>query len=1282
MRHSRLTKASIIALLAATALGLTTPALAQNYRVDVYDSTDGLITNTLYDVTQDAAGYMWFATRHGLIVYDGLAWREINPGREISDLEFGELATDALGRVWSATLYSPFEVTLHGVDGGSAAVYEAPLRKVNAAIVSLAVSARRDSMDWIALSTMGHEVALWNGEIWRVLDEAAGLGTTHSLIFHEDHLLLASDSGLRQWLVGDADSQPEAVAGVPAGTIVAVCAASGGGLWIVSPDWIGMLDQDGFRTISVGPFPDLGLTSSGTTALEGPAGGLFFGNGTAVYSYHSETGVELLGKHNGLVSAGATGICLDREGSVWISTLRGVSKLMSRDLMSYTPRHGLYSDEVSSVIEMDSGVVVLGHYGGLTFLDTETHTLPLPPDAASARIMDMALAADGTLWLACASANVKSWNPEDGFRSYGPEHGLGEASFALVIDRSGQILVGGHGGLMRWNGDRFEFIRLMEPGTKPEIFVRRILIASDGSIYAATGRQGVFRIQDDEIEHFYVEGGVPPNNSYTLLERPDGGIWVGTVAGLYVPVDGTLRPVLAPDIDRPVYALTVDHEERVWIGTDRGILRWDGQRIDTIGVREGLRGNEVNRDALMVDRRGAVWIGTESGVNVYDSRFDLGPRAEPLLKVTSIEVAGQMWESMEELDFGVGAQDLDVHFTSSSYIDERGQRFRTWLEGFEEGWTPARPNPLRTVRYTNIPQGTYRFHVQAVGIDVAAGPMASSGSWTIRAPVRQRLWFRVVMIVFYAVVMWTVIAVIVGRRHAHRLELEVKDRTRDLERSERHLRVESERLSTILQSISDGVLTLDAAGVITLFNPACAAVTGLDVDRLLGTPLSDVLPEVAAWSESMSGRVGMTVVSLNVLDETNMDRWLEVASAPLADPLNESEGMVLAFRDVTDRRRAETEHVRAQKLESLGVLAGGIAHDFNNFLMVMMGNASLLEESRSLDDVERDCLAGIISAGRRSQALTQHLLTFARGGAPQRRPVSLMPVIREAIDLALSGTNVIGSIDLAADLNNVEADPSQIGQVLSNLFINARQAMVNGGNVRITGRNIDTAPKGVSGDSFVELVVADEGPGIPADRLEHVFEPYYTTKDGGTGLGLAISYSVIARHGGMLTVASTPGCGATFTIILPATNKPEMEGSRPDETSPPPCGRILVLDDEQHVRKVIDRILSRSGSEVVAVDKGGEAVQAFRTAIESGRPFDAVILDLTVPGGMGGLETFCEMKAIDPDVRGIVVSGYSDDEVMADPLAHGFAASLSKPFDRRALEDVLRVVLAPKSPVG
>lgn len=388
------------------------------------------------------------------------------------------------------------------------------------------------------------------------------------------------------------------------------------------------------------------------------------------------------------------------------------------------------------------------------------------------------------------------------------------------------------------------------------------------------------------------------------------------------------------------------------------------------------------------------------------------------------------------------------------------------------------------------------------------------------------------------------------------------------------------------------------------------------------------------------------------------------------------------LHDVTERKRMEQELQSAQRIESLGVLAGGIAHDFRNLLTPILANLSIVRTYGKLDEELTEVLTDAENACIRANRLTDQLLTFSRGGAPVTRPGSIGRLLRDTVRFALSGSNVTCRYSLPEDLWTVEMDEAQIGQVIHNVTLNADQAMPDGGTVRVRAANVTVT----TGDSlpleagpYVRVSISDQGIGIPERQLPKVFDPFYSTKEKGSGLGLSISFTIVKRHRGTILVESQPGVGTVFHIYLPASEKalPAEEQTRPRSLRGE--GRILLIDDEQAVRRSASKLLSLLGYEVESAENGKEGLTRYVEARESGNPFRAVIMDLTIPGGMGGQEAIRRLRETDPDARVIVSSGYSDDPIMAGYRDHGFDAALVKPYTIHQLAEVVHTVVVQGS---
>jgi len=485
------------------------------------------------------------------------------------------------------------------------------------------------------------------------------------------------------------------------------------------------------------------------------------------------------------------------------------------------------------------------------------------------------------------------------------------------------------------------------------------------------------------------------------------------------------------------------------------------------------------------------------------------------------------------------------------------------------------------------------------------------------------------------------------------IQIDVSERAR----AEEALRLSEQRLHSVVSEMPVVLFALDREGTFTLSEGRGLAALGLRPGEVVGRAAVEVYRDfpavVAQLRRALAGETTHATLDIGTLA-------FDTAFTPLRDADGSIAGLVGVALDVTERRRAEEELRRNQKLESIGVLAGGLAHDFNNLLTSILASLSLAKDAAS-DAERRELLGDAELASTRARDLTRQLLTFSRGGAPVRRMLSLPRLLRETLGFALAGSSARGEAVLAPDLWPVEADEGQLVQALNNLLLNAAQAMPKGGRVVVRASN--RPPSAAAGDGpRVTISVEDQGMGIPADHLPRIFDPYFTTKQRGNGLGLAVVHSVVRGHGGQVRVASELGRGSTFTLELPAS--PGGAVAVPPARPPPARGRgrILVMDDEPLVARTAERALGRLGYQVVVTHDGAAAVARYAEERAAGRAFDAVILDLTVPGGMGGEETMTRLRELDPEVRAVVSSGYAAGSTMADHQARGFREVLEKPW--------------------
>jgi PAS domain S-box-containing protein len=516
----------------------------------------------------------------------------------------------------------------------------------------------------------------------------------------------------------------------------------------------------------------------------------------------------------------------------------------------------------------------------------------------------------------------------------------------------------------------------------------------------------------------------------------------------------------------------------------------------------------------------------------------------------------------------------------------------------------------------------------------------------------------------------------------HRLEVITGQLTTAIKRKQNQ--DELQRLSHAIKQSPSMIVITDTVGNIEYVNFKFTEVTGYHLSEVYGKHVR--LLKSGKTSPTLYTYLWQTITAGGEWRGEFCNRkkngelyWEDAHISPIRNDTGEIIHYLAVKNDITERRRIEQELFKARKLESIGILAGGIAHDFNNLLSGILGNINLAKIRVKEDQSELlTLLAEAETASLNAKDLTQQLLTFSKGGSPVKKTVSLVNLIEETVRFALRGSNVKWEFHYPEDLWPVEIDTGQMNQVINNLVINADQAMADGGKLTITAKNsfIDDGHylpliKG----KYIILSFHDTGIGIPEYNIPKVFDPYFSTKENGNGLGLATAYSMVKKHGGIILVDSTPHVGSTFYVYLPAVENHVKEEIPPIENNLPHSARVLIMDDEKLVRRVLAKMLKHLGYEVVEVKDGEEAFQEYKRFLHTPQKFDLVIMDLTIPGGTGGKETVKKLRGIDPGIKVIVSSGYSNDPTLASYKKYGFDGVVNKPYKLNELEDALKKVL-------
>ncbi len=524
------------------------------------------------------------------------------------------------------------------------------------------------------------------------------------------------------------------------------------------------------------------------------------------------------------------------------------------------------------------------------------------------------------------------------------------------------------------------------------------------------------------------------------------------------------------------------------------------------------------------------------------------------------------------------------------------------------------------------------------------------------------------------------------------LEERVKERTKELQQeinerviAEKALRESEEKYRILVENANEAIFIIQDE-IIKYTNPRADYILGYPKDTLLFDSLLNYIhPEdknlmIDGILKETDNKRNNRFYVIRIIDKDGNTKWLECIRSSIT--WEERTAILVLAYDITEKRKLEDATLKAQKLESIALLAGGIAHDFNNYLTGIAGNITLAKMSLNADEKAYNRLIEAEKALKRASNLTKQLLTFSKGGMPVLKSTSIVDLLKESVNFVLSGSNVKCNFSIPDDIWNANADEGQISQVINNLVINAAQSMPGGGIINIQAQNVvieekDTIP--LKHGNYIKVSVQDHGVGIPNENIDKIFDPFFTTKKTGSGLGLSITYSIIKKHNGYITAESKLGKGTTFHFYLPATlEKAPVTEKTQEETIKHGKGKILVMDDEEIIRDLAYEMLDSLGYDAAVVEDGSKAIDCYKKAKETNEPFDLVIMDLTIPGGMGGNEAIKKLLEIDPEAKVIVSSGYSNDPIMANFREYGFKGVIPKPYKMTEVSEVVHKLINEK----
>ncbi|MDP8246318.1 MAG: response regulator [Candidatus Hinthialibacter antarcticus] len=873
---------------------------------------------------------------------------------------------------------------------------------------------------------------------------------------------------------------------------------------------------------------------------------------------------------------------------------------------------------------------------------------------------------------------------------------------------------------------------------KPEDFsIIGLLHAADNRLYAYSNTE-IYLNENDQWIPFVANNNPNSQDIVFLSQQHDGALLVCRTNCVEIWKSNQLASTIKIDEATDNHPLTFacqSTDARIWLGTrGLGVFIWDGAELIKTTTSDGLLSNRIVQ--FFEDSFGTVWLGTEHlGLSSYKDGHWINyshSQGIPSSQLNSIGEypEGTIWVSTLKDQIYSYTRDRQPPYTVIEKSPESipYNSFGIFsLDGYDK-WNHTEKEKIvfswRIIPYLNkngaiewspfspeksvstplaLPPGKYRFEVKAADMDRNIDLTPSSHDFVILPPpITSRVWFILLITALLLLTFFMFISAFFSKRklavYANNLEKEVDKRTAEITSSNQQLKNEISERTELQETLEKNERTyrmaIKAADAVPYYrkhNSEHYDYIGEGLFRITGCHPDEFTNSI--WKSLEIDRNNYHLIQkrdsndqenhsqadIKIQSKTGELRWVSETSLQLNNDQGQPLGVLGLFQDITERKRMEEELLKSRKLESIGLLAGGIAHDFNNMLTAILGNISLARVLCEGDDNLYKYLTKAEKASLRAQTLTQQLLTFSKGGAPVKEVISIPDLVRETASFTLRGSNVICVYDINEDVWTLNIDKGQICQVIQNLLINADQAMPDGGTLEIGVHNAfieEGQYQELPSGNYVKILVRDYGAGIPEENLTKIFDPYFSTKPKGNGLGLATAYSIIKNHNGLIFVESIVNKGTVFTILLPGNKTSVPSIQEPSEVHSNSSGiTVLLMDDEEMVRDITGTMLEHLGYKVNYAKDGKEAIDQYQITYKSDNRIDCVIMDLTIPGAMGGKEAIQHLKDIDPNVKAIVSSGYSNDPVMANYADYGFSGVLNKPYQIEKLDEALKKII-------
>ncbi|MGV6852461.1 MAG: hybrid sensor histidine kinase/response regulator [bacterium] len=1238
-------------------------AHAQQFHTKTFTPADGQFISDIRTITQDKNGLLWIGTGAKLYNWDGNHLNNIGLKEGILYSGQWDVASSE-DRVFSLSGNHPLQITI--IKDGNITQQQLSLF-VELESIQTALLLVEGTQSQVAVLTRKGELYIWtNG--WRKIKTPV-----HSKIIdinsYQKSLIAINDAGLLLKLDSSSlDLKPLLIDQqdlMPGSKVY----QDNDNTWILNPLSQKLFKVQNGELVFISDLPSFAQSEKIIMASD-HQGGIFFSDTHQIW--HVSTKLDLqVSQSEGLLASPITSLFLDQEHQLWVGQQSGLTLIPDLSLRYYTQSQNLLSDEVTALLELPDIRIIAGHNRGLSIISkNKIEKFPYPgnsdPENRFTRVLDLAWWKN-KVWTASYQKGLQSFDIQTGKYSL---HDLPPAQMvvtSLEVSPQNTLWIATGASLYELTEPNGQFT-LIENGL-PQI--RQIKFDSYlGSVIIT--RQGLKVINEKNGSYWVRSKSDKANNAFNFTRMSDESSWVLTMLGPRLIHDNSFDPEeLSKRLNRPSFFLIEDRVGSQWIGTDNGLYAKEDFEDSYFQKQGSFLGKDTFRGAALEAHDGKLWFGSDYGLYVKSQLPIAKTNFTPQIHFIDATANGVKINLKHHVKLAATNNFLAVHYQLVTLKDDMNTRVQYFLKGFDKDWSTPTIVHNDWLRYPNLPAGEYQLMIRVVdnlGHELSS---LSSEKLTIAQPFWTSNWFYLAIFLIMVLIVISIQRYILMSRFSGRMERNVEARTIQLKSSQASYERLYQRTMAVLSAISDGVVVTDSDKVVLSVNPAAIKILSATQEELIGNSLDEIISptkNTRAYQQMMQspGRGGRSIVSFKPKGLNERRIILDASSFS-----GGTGGIVWVIRDITEEENVANELRKAEKLEALGMLAGGLAHDFNNLLAVILGNVSLLGFADELTEEHRTYVDEAEKAVIRARDLTQRLLTFSKGGSPVKKLANLAELLRESASFILSGSNCTVDFDLQNSVYNVIVDTGQINQVINNLLINASQAMPDGGRILIRASDRQSAPEPLPDGPYVHIAICDQGKGIPDEIKERIFDPFFTTKDQGNGLGLASAYTIIAKHEGLLTFDSKLGKGTSFHIFLPATPDDLPDTKKPSNVLHTGHGRILIMDDQLSVRKILSSQLQGLGYQTLTAEDGQTAIQLFNEYALLLKPPTLVILDLTVPGAMGGVETLHNLQQQHSNFGAIVSSGYNQDPVMANPKKFGFDDVLPKPYNLDQLSKVI-----------